>query len=364
MSALILLISENIDEPWDWANVSTNEIGRAESNTDKTALTQLDHKQLIAVLPGMQIITKLNTLEALNTKQLHQAIGFDIEDDLAQPLDAVHISFDKSNTRLAIVSKTYLGEVITCLEEIGLSPDILCADYDILPTDIGLVYDNRFIQSAENGLGFSIDTHLSSHVLGAHQNLPSPITVQQYLQKITSAYAQGHTALNLRQGEFVKRTALGAGRYKRALILAAACCVMFVGLNIGQGLVHAKNTKAAKTNTDKIYAEIFKTDEKSPNPVLAVLKAQSEVNAKSENEFIKLSKVLAVSIKQVKGVEIVAVTYDKGRSQLALSVTYKSFDDVEKLAAAIQINGGIFIEGGTRQDGDSLSGDAILKEAS
>jgi type II secretory pathway component PulL len=70
---------------------------------------------------------------------------------------------------------------------------------------------------------------------------------------------------------------------------------------------------------------------------------------------------LAKSVEEIDNVEISSLRYDKARGQLNLSIIYGSFEDTEKLKTAVRKNGGVFTEGGTRQSGEGLTGDAVLR---
>ncbi|PHR93169.1 MAG: hypothetical protein COA69_04250 [Robiginitomaculum sp.] len=364
MSDLILLIGETEDQPWDWALSGTDTYGQALGIDDKSALSTLKYDRLIAVIPGMQVVAKLHTLETLNEKQKRQAAGFSIEDELAAPLGATHIAFDSKTARLLVIAKQTLAKIVTDLETAGLSPDIVCADYDMFEEGAEFSYNERVVQSGINGLGFAIETELALHILDGSQTLPASLSGTQVLRRIMDSLRAGHMPVNLRQGEFVKRSSLAGSGAKRIGWLAAACILAFVTLNIGQGLVYAQKTKAAKTEMDKIFVELFPDSPKPANPVVSVLRAQAENKAVAGEEFIRLSTILAASVKQVEGVEIVSLGYDEGRGQLSLSVLYNSFDDVERLKTVIATHGGVFTESGTRQNDTGLAGDAILRGAS
>ena len=320
-------------------------------------------------MPGMDVLTKQHELVGLNKKQLVQAAGFHMEDELAVSLESTHLAFDEDTNRIAIIAKSKLESTIAELGIAGLYPDIICADYDSLQTDENYLVEGRLVTSNSDGVGHSIEKELASEFIAdefmsANENSPSPVTSAQFLQKISQAYVSGHRAINLRQGEFSKQTSFASGRLKRSIWLAAACTVLFVGFNLGQGLFFKQKTKAVNAQITEIYSQIFPDTDVPKNPTLTVLKAQAERKSVGGETFITLSSILARSISDVDGVELVSLGYDKGRAHISLSIIYNSFDDVEKLKAAVARNGGSFLESGTRQSNSGLVGDAILKVAS
>ena len=363
MSELILLMSEALSGPWEWGLASTGEHGIAITGEEKTALSGLNYAQLIAVIPGAHVVTKLHTLESLSDKQMRQAAGFSVEDELAAPLGDTHLAFDTNSARLAIVSAKTMDELIENLEEAGLSPDVICADYDSFDGS-SFSYKDRVVQMLGSGLGYSIEADTAAHVLGTEQNLPRAIDREQFLENIAGGIKAGHKPINLRQGQYTKRAEFGAGRIKRIGAMAAALLAAFAALNIGQGIAYKNKANTAQDKINEIYAQAFPDTAIPSNPVLPMLRAQADRKANKGDEFIHLSTVLAASVKQVAGVEISSLRYDKGKAQLSLSVLYDSFDDVESLKQAVRKNGGSFSESGTRQNGDGLSGDAVLRVGS
>lgn len=361
MSDLIVIVGQSLDGPWEWGLTATGLAGRAATDAEKSALKSHTFRRLIAVIPGQQVATKLHTLGQLSDKQKRQAAGFSIEDELAATLDDSHIALDASGIRLAVVANTVLENLLAVMNEHGLSPDIICADYDSFENADSFTYEGRVIQRAGNGLGFAIETELASTILDAGQNIPPTVDAERFLQKIAAALQGGHAPINLRQGHYTKRGAAGLGKYKRSALIAAGIMLAFVLSNVFQGYSIGQKTAALKTQMGQIYTEVFPGEDVPDNPALAVIRAQADAKASNKQEFVKLSALLASSIKKVEGVEVESMRYDAAKSQLSLSINYSSFDDVERLKRAIATIGGAFAESGTRQSGDGLSGDAVLR---
>ena len=361
MSDLIIIIGANASDPWEWGLTATGQAGRAATDAEKSALKSHTFHRLIAVIPGQQVATKLHTLGQLNDKQKRQAAGFSIEDELAASLDDSHIALDASGARLAVVANNVLDNLIAEMNEHGLAPDIICADYDSFENADSFTYEGRIIQRAGNGLGFAVETELAGAVLDTGQNIPPTINAERFLQKIATALQAGHTPINLRQGDYTKRGKAGLGKYKRSGLIAASILLAFIVGNVIQGYSTGQKTADLKAQMGEIYAEIFPNKGVPDNPAFAVIRAQADAKASNKQEFVKLSALLASSIIKVEGVEVASMRYDAAKSQLSLSINYSSFDDVERLKQAIATIGGSFAESGTRQSGDGLSGDAVLR---
>ncbi|PHS40802.1 MAG: hypothetical protein COA91_02925 [Robiginitomaculum sp.] len=358
---LIILFGENHGSVWQWGLTSDGKAGLAETDQQKSVLGTLNFKRLMVVLPGQQVVIKLHTLGTLNDKQKRQAAGFSIEDELASPLENNHISLDANSDRLGVVSSLVMENVISELAKYGLSADIICADYDSLSDAESFVYQDRIIQRSGNGLGYSAETNLADALLDKGQAIPQQIDSQEFLQKISAALQSGHIPINLRQGIFAKRGKIGVQKFKRSLGLAATVVVVFAGANILQGASALRKTQDLQEQMAGIYTQIFPNQAVPENPALAVMRAQADAKAANNQWFIELSALLATSARKVSGVEVSSLRYDAARQQLNLSIRYSGFDDVEALKQAVASYGGIFTESGTRQSGDALLGDAILR---
>ena len=361
MSDLIIIMDREPDSPFAWGLTANGKAGRARTAAEKSALSSLSYRRLIAVIPGQLVVTKLHTLGQLNDKQKRQAAGFSIEEELAASLDECHIALDNHGARLAVVANWVMDAVVGELKNYGLSPDIICADYDSFEIADSFTFENRIVQRSGNGLGFAAEINLASIVLDPGQSIPVQIDSAGFFQKITEALAAGHSPINLRQGHYSKHGQTGAGRFKRSALLAAAIVLAFVGGTVLQGYMTSRKTKVLQAQINEIYGQIYPGQDIPKNPVRAVIRAQSDLNAGNNQVFINLSTLLAQSTRQVDGVEIASIRYETTKGQLSLSITYSSFDDVEKLKRIVASFGGSFAESGTRQSGNKLSGDAILR---
>ena len=363
MSTLIVLIGETPDMPWTWALSAPDQQGTAQNFEEKIQLADLKASALTVIVPGTQITIKAHDLQNLSDKQKRQAAGFSIEDELASPLDTTHFAFDPRLGRMAIVSTEITQSILDSFQDIGLAPDHIYADFDSFKDDF-ISYKDRILVCQEDGLGFAVEESLAAQILDKSQNTPRRLTAQEFLKAVQNSLDAGHTPINIRQGAFAKHGSVSAKHKRRIALLAASIALVFGALNIGQGLAYKHKTNAANETIKTIYTQVFPDQTIPKNPVLPLLRMQVDRKAGAEDPFLTLSSILAASVKAVDGVEISALKYDQSTRQLTLSVSYNGFDSVEGLKLAVQKNGGVFKEGGTRKTENGLSGDAILSGAS
>jgi len=361
MIILFLIIGTDIEAPWHWALSDKTTSGEAITPEDKAVLGAVDCTYIHVIVPGISVVIKLYTVEDLSDKYKRQAIGFNIEDELAQPISSVHIGLDSQAARVAIVSDAYMENLLAMLETFGVSARVITADYDsVLPQRF--CFDGRFIENANTGLGFAIETVHAGRFIGANQSLPAHITAQEFLKKVILAHNNEHVAINLRSGNHAQKFVGGLKRFKRSAFLAASCAAVFLLYNFGSGYYYHNKTQAIETEIQHVFSRIFPEQKPPFRPVQKTLEARRNV-VHNDNGivFIRLSAILTKSVENVKSVEINSLRYNQNKAELSVSIFYKNFNDVESLKQNIARNGGVFLEEGTRQNGDGITGNAIIR---
>ena len=173
------------------------------------------------------------------------------------PLEKTHIAYEIETHRLAVIAKDDIAALLGALSDAGLSPDIICADYEACEQAQSFVYNDRLVGRGANGLGFAVETDIAPQFLEAGQNLPSEISGQTFAQRIEAALGAGHKPLNLRQGEFANLSRIGLGGYKRSALLAAGLALAFLAVNLGTGYNYARKTATLNAQASAIYTKLF-----------------------------------------------------------------------------------------------------------
>jgi type II secretion system protein L len=375
MSNLILIMNDlangSSDTLWEWGALGADgreiaHMGVAHTPEEKQALADQGFTRVRVVIPGSAVRIKHHALDTLSEKQIRQAAGFSVEDELAAPLSQTHLSFSDKADRLAITSTNYMDQLLEECASYGLIPEAINADYDVLPEAGYYEFQGRIIYStgADNeGLetGWALERDTALHILGDDPVSPIYLSGPAFLQKIASALSQGHMPINLRQGRYAKTNNMGRKQLKRSAVLAALLVAVFLAQSLVGGFNYQRKTKALRSEINTIYTQIFPDQNIPSNPVRAILKARNAHTDAGGDVFVSLSAILANSLQTSEGVKLSSLRFDRARSQLSLSMVYENFDDIENLKNAVQKSGGMFVDGGTRQNGNVLSGDAILR---
>ena len=72
--------------------------------------------------------------------------------------------------------------------------------------------------------------------------------------------------------------------------------------------------------------------------------------------------MLAGAVEDNEGVDVQAMRYDRGQSELQVSIAFKSYGDLTQLKDRIIASGGAVQEGGSRQSGDLRLGEITVTQ--
>ena len=369
MNTLLIMLEPSANtQVWHWAygdfaGDGSYEYGSAQDSDQKTETATRSIDKIWAILPGASVITRVNDLASLSAKQQKQAIGFNVEDDLAASLSDTHIALSGERARIAITAKTAVQAALDELAAHGLSPDYIAADYELLPSPSTLHIHGRITSRRDDGTGFAVEPGLAAHIGLSPAKIPAEASIETFWEQAAQTIQGGAPVLNLRQDEFAKIDSAGRGQWLRLSGLAAAVFIAFAGLQIALGLKFKGEAQRTNAEIAAIYKMQFPGKALPANPALALLKA-GQGGPQADTDFLRLSAVLSESIKQVDGVKISAVRFDRARGQLNVSLLYTEFADAEKLRAAVTSAGAVFEEAGTRQGTDGVTGDIVLRGAS
>ena len=137
---LILLLGQSPDEPVRWAFMDGDAVASADTAPDGGALTSIARraalaKSVVAILPGEHIAMRVLAAPPKAASKFRAAAMFLLEDELAESLDSLHVA----STRLEdgagaayAVKKSIMDEWIMLFADVGISADIVTADFALL----------------------------------------------------------------------------------------------------------------------------------------------------------------------------------------------------------------------------------------
>lgn len=112
-----------------------------------------DHTSLI--LPAEWVLGLRAPRVARNPAQLARALPFAIEEQLAAPVESLHVAFDGSgggdSVNVAVVARSRLDAVLQALQDAGLAADVALAEWQLLDVGSGWQERGRLLLRQEYG---------------------------------------------------------------------------------------------------------------------------------------------------------------------------------------------------------------------
>ena len=174
---LILRLGQTPEDPVKWALMANNVIQKADiadTISDLAAVVQsIAARQVIAVLPGEQAAMRSISAPPKASAKFRAAATYLLEDELAEGLDSLHLAVvrrDNGAGTVLALKKALMDDWIEAFEQAGLSPDIITADYALLPLDCGravLLLEPTRIVGAAGMQGFAAERPLADTLIAS-----------------------------------------------------------------------------------------------------------------------------------------------------------------------------------------------------
>ncbi|MGD2131801.1 MAG: type II secretion system protein GspL [Maricaulaceae bacterium] len=360
-----------------------------------------DAERTILLVPGEDVAVCEVALPARSDAQAQVAAGFAVEDLIAQPLDDVHVvagpaaAADKGRA-IAVVDRGRFASWRVLLDQMRTSADLIAPDYMALPAESGgaTVVDlgDRVLVRA-GGAGFAAEPEIAREALGgfladagctsaqiwsdrADELLPAPARASLAVQhepapgneELARLFARGletRPAVELSRADVPVDAVfvLVWRRWRAAVALAAAAAVGYVALT-GIQIASFERARAANyVEAEQLLADAFPDIGRIVNPRVQ-LRAQLGAAGGDGAAFTALSGLVADSVRGVESLQVDSVRFEAGRAELSVGVRYATYEDIERLRAAISARGGVMEEGGSRQAGETMISDIVVRAAS
>lgn len=397
MLTLIIMAPER-DGRWSWAlfpgasglSISAgDDLGSARRAMGDPAATRI-----VVVVPGATVAMKRVPMPPASDRRARATLPFAFEDDVAQDVGRLHFSLgddSSSDGRLAIaVAAEQMDFWIAGCRAADLTPDVLIPDFMALPRTTGRVataiHDGRWLAVLPTGLGMSVEPELARRIFPAIADSPAAVDVVTDAEAMRPLRSWGELEIepeistarfmaaihpqvsrsapvNLLQGRFAKSGTFASqvAAWRRPMLLAASF----------SGLLLLDSTAAGWILTRQA-TEYFEVAEAEARAVLpgatrivnprAQLRAEAQRLQPEENDrFLELAAVTASAVRDTPGTSLVAISFDRERAGLALTVTSSSFESLERLGPAVTASGARFEAGEARQDGGRIEAQAVIR---
>lgn len=350
---------------------------------------QISPSAPVAFIPGTAVTRHRVEITAKRFSEARQAALFAVEDDVAQPVDQLHIALGPDTDGMPgrdvlVASAADMGSWIAYLSARGLGMADLVATHSFLPDGIDAVEGPQEYLVRSAGLNLSLDAslpdeivrtiaaqptgavygHRLAQILGV---TPEGIGLEQrqaWLEWLAEAYerAEADTVISLRQGAFAARRHMsfdGLRRWRPAAALAAAASLLWLaslGLETAAYRSQADNLRA---ETQRIITAMVPSANGNVDAALTTLRTRQQAGGIALRPTVA-SAALYSAIGPDSGAEIRSLRYDAATGQLTALVLINSFAEADAIGARLEESGLAVSLGQARQSGDRVLGEFVI----
>lgn len=369
---LILLLSEAPGGLVRWAFLDEGRVTLADKADDALGLAALAERAasarlVAAVLPGECVAMRALPAPPKGQGQFRAAVGFLLEDELAENLEHVHVAPMRhpGGAGLALaVKKTILEGWLEVLSEAGISPDIVTADFALLPMAAGraiFIETGDRIVGAVGLAGFAMDRPLADEIVAsliADDGISDVVvyggraidaggvhgvSVERrgalYDEGLFRTYAAGLSAApNLRQGPYRKRRdwRVAAGPWRRVGMLAAASLAALMLSTVAASLRDMKISDRLKEETLALHEAAF-PEAAGADPRTHARQILAAGGGRPV--FLALTNSLAESVDENSGIEIDRIRYNGARGDYSVNLRFGDITQFEALKRSLAARG-------------------------
>jgi general secretion pathway protein L len=141
---LLLRLPQGAEQEATWLTVDGQGVALAspESGSLELASSRVGVRRLCVLVPGSDVLLASPELPAKAGAKLQQIVPYALEEQLADDIDSLHFAVgkrppDSPNTPVAVVERRLMDEWLAKLGAVGLKPERMHADSDLLPVNPG-----------------------------------------------------------------------------------------------------------------------------------------------------------------------------------------------------------------------------------
>lgn len=392
---LILKLGASPLDPVAWGAFTDGGLGEAGRVANVAALASVASRvppeaRVVGILQGEQVAMREISAPPKQSSKLVSAATLLLEDELAEPVEAMHVVVSDGPARAALaVSKALLREWVEGFAAAAIQLDELTVDFLSIggsPTACVLVGDGGRIIAAHKANGFAAETALADIVAPGFIEAAGDAAVIAYgahdlvgrwaqapVERRTAAHEADVLALfgatisargvgaEFLTGEFRRKQArsLKLGPWKRTAILAAGLAAAAIVTATAGGMRDGRVAAAYARSAEVMHRAAFPTY--SDGDIRGHARELLARGVKSAS-FLEMTSLLTESLKGHEGVAIDRIRFDAARGQYVFSIRSDSDAGIEAFRATLDANGlAAEDSGGYRRSGEAWVGEMTAR---
>lgn len=377
--------TQDRDPSWIIADARGAALSSPESGSLDLAAARVGNRRVCVLVPGSDVLLANPELPAKVGAKLAQIVPYALEEQLAEDIDSLHFAVgkratDSPTTPVAVIARSLMEVWLAQLRAVGIKPDTLYADSDLLPENPGqavaLLEDDIVVVrppggapitmpadalaaalelvrpqgelTAQSGRGLILYTgapewqqhgkqveNLRDHFDGIKVQLLTAGPLGLFAQQLPTA-----APINLLQGSYAPETSRAAGW--RAWRVAAILLAALIGLHvIGKG-AQLMMLKRTEQKVDASIAQAFRTAMPGEQSAVDARRRMEQrlVLVRNGSDSTGLLAALAALVDArngTPGTAVQAVSFREGA--LDLKVAAPNADSLDRLTQTLRARG-------------------------
>lgn len=351
-----------------------------------------DGEHAVAFVPGTMVTTHRADILARRSAEIRRTALFALEDDLAQPVEQMHVALGPVETGASrlihVASLEDMQQWTETLARNGLNEADLVASHAVLPADNMCVDGGEELLFREEGMTFACDSGAPDDLvrslapdrpqtvlgqpLARRLGVPTAIEFPQerthLLGQLAEWYSEGTPSafVSLRQGDFAVKRSLelkGLDRWRVAGALAGAALVVWLGSMWLEAAALKDQAAELRARTGTIVSNFVP----SANGNVSAAKASMRDTQRAASTALRptiAAAALYEALSPTPDAEIRSLRYDANTGRLVALVVFDSYSQADAIGERLEQKGLSVALGEARQSGLRVLGEFTIEASS
>jgi general secretion pathway protein L len=304
--------------------------------------------ETIIVIPGDQVTSLRKTAPKGSRRHLAQALPFLLEDELAAPVENLHLVYSKTpdaegKLLCAVIDKSVIAKYLEVLSNHDITVDRLIPDYWTIPVADKLQLfkkDLSLLIRSPTGEGMSVPASINPALLAVL--FPALDKTQLVDVPLWQPAPTTLAPLNLLQGDYAPvHSSVHFHIVKPVVIAASACLAIFVGYFFIAGWLFDGRAAQLMQQSENRYRELFPDDTR-----IVDIRRQMQVHLQSSKHddgkslfFDLLGAFAAAKKSQTEDATVRNIRFEQDRGTLQLELQSRSINYANNIQNYLQTAG-------------------------
>jgi len=325
--------------------------------------------ELVVFVPGTDVSAHRVRLTARRPAELVRLATFAIEDELAVPVDTMHVAIaaeqeETGHRQVYATSRNQMEAWLGDLQAAGFGSARLVPDLSVLPASEAVDFGTHQLMVID-GRPVAIDTRWPADVMAAltrNAHAMRPADQSDRLGQLAEWAERVPRLSDLRQGEYARPSerSLSVSQFRLPAALAASLFLAWSAQSFWSVQKMQQLTAALNAETERIYAAVFPGQSIPSNPAASLRAQRGGASGPLAPDFEQTSAALYGAVAETPGASLVSLRYDRGTSELRATLTYPAFGSDLDLKKAVEATGMRVNLGDTRLEDGRVVGDLSI----